>query len=673
MKSWSLKIKIIYTLAIVVVLGVILFACMLFFTGIAAVEMNARAEIQNHIDRSVEMIMVSTRKFHEDFISARESGMVDAQLALEDWVRTKSAVVKAVTHNFGDDRVRVRLIGDADIFGIEPLGSKETIGITIPFEREAAEAIKNGADRVEVQQDRIMRIAVPLMSQAHAGCAECHLSLRRGIDSDLAQNIVLGTLNVYLPLQLIFDQTKSRSTAVLYGLIMLLSIVALVIYVFMSRSVTKPLDQAVAFTKKIAGGDLSEHLIVHQNDEIGGLAGSMNKMVDNMRRIAQSAEKIAEGDLTVEVAALSDKDTLGLALKKMVARLSDIIAEINRSAKSVLAGAEQLSSTSLSLSQGAAQQASSLEEISSSMNQIASQTRQNSENAGQANKIAGDSRLAAQKGDQQMREMVSAILEISSSSKNISKIIKIIDEIAFQTNLLALNAAVEAARAGKHGKGFAVVAEEVRSLAARSAKAAQETGVMIEGASKKIADGTTMAGRTADALTEIVEAAATVTDLVSEIAAASDEQAQGVSQITAGLGQVDQVTQQSTAHAEQSASASMELTMQAQALQQLIGTFKVSVKPLTSQVMDPDPERVSGTAKAALLPGKKPVKLSGGPLNQQVNARGRERDSGTTQAAFSTGITPEKSSPRRWGGQATRQGSGAEPVISLDDDEFGKY
>jgi len=368
----------------------------------------------------------------------------------------------------------------------------------------------------------------------------------------------------------------SQAAAVINVTILFAIALCVVVAFTLALIITRPIAKCLEFTKQLERGDVSTTLAIDQKDEIGMLAGAMNSMSDNLRSTVRLAERIADGDLTVAVKPLSDKDSLGTALKQMVEKLSGIMSEINVASSNVAAGSEQLSSTSQSMSQGATEQASSLEEISSSMNEIASQTRQNAENASQANKLADEARDFARKGNSQMQAMVTAMKEINESSQNISKIIKVIDEIAFQTNLLALNAAVEAARAGKHGKGFAVVAEEVRNLAARSAKAAKETEEMIEGSVKKIADGSGTANLTAGALKEIVVSVGKVTDLVAEIAAASNEQALGVSQITQGLGQIDQVTQQNTAHAEESASAAEELSSQAMMLQKLISTFKLS-------------------------------------------------------------------------------------------------
>ncbi len=187
----------------------------------------------------------------------------------------------------------------------------------------------------------------------------------------------------------------------------------------------------------------------------------------------------------------------------------------------------------------------------------------------------------AELGNTQMTTMIEAMAEINKSSQDISKIIKVIDEIAFQTNLLALNAAVEAARAGQYGKGFAVVAEEVRNLAARSAKAARETSDLIEGSVKKVENGASIADATGEALSKISEGVAKVSDLVAEIAKSSNEQANGIAEITSGLNQIDDVTQQNTSTSEESAAAAEQLAAQASQLHGMLSRFT-----LTSQSSD---------------------------------------------------------------------------------------
>lgn len=293
--------------------------------------------------------------------------------------------------------------------------------------------------------------------------------------------------------------------------------------------------------------------------------------------VKQAAEQVADGNLDVMVQVHS-KDEIGAlseAFRIMVHNMNDVLANINTAAEQVSSGSRQVSETSMSLSQGATEQASSVEQLTASLEEIAAQTKQNADNATEANVLVETARENAVQGNTQMKEMLGAMDDINKASESISKIIKVIDEIAFQTNILALNAAVEAARAGQHGKGFAVVAEEVRNLAARSANAAKETTEMIEGSIRKVQDGTKIANETASALQHIVEDVAKVAELVNEIAIASNEQASGVNQINLGLMQVSQVVQANSATSEESAAASEELSDQAELLREQVGRFKI--------------------------------------------------------------------------------------------------
>lgn len=304
--------------------------------------------------------------------------------------------------------------------------------------------------------------------------------------------------------------------------------------------------------------------------------------------IVNEARKIADGDLNISV-DIKSKDELGMlatAFSTMSDNLNDMMTNIDAASEQLAAGSRQISDSSMALSQGATEQASSIEELTASIEEISSQTKLNTQNANQANKLAETAKSNAAQGNSQMKEMVKAMAEINESSTNISKIIKVIDDIAFQTNMLALNAAVEAARAGQHGKGFAVVAEEVKNLAARSANAAKETTEMIEGSIKKAEGGTVIAKNTAEALDKIVNEIEKVADLVSDISIASNEQDQGISQINQGIMQVSQVVQTNSATSEESAAASEELSSQAELLQDMVKKFKLKKKTKTYDSMD---------------------------------------------------------------------------------------
>jgi methyl-accepting chemotaxis protein len=416
------------------------------------------------------------------------------------------------------------------------------------------------------------------------------------------------------------------------AIITLIAVIILsIVIILIVNPIVSALRRGVNFAKEIQTGKLTNRMNVTRGDEIGQLAGALDSMADSLQQRAELAEAIAEGDLTREVHLASEQDLLGRSLQTMTQRLNEILGQISMAGEQIDSGSSQVSDSAQDLSQGSTQQAAAIEEIGASLSELTGRTRNNAENAASANQLASTARSAADEGSQQMQQMIVAMAEINESGQNIGKIIKTIDEIAFQTNLLALNAAVEAARAGQHGKGFAVVAEEVRNLAARSAKAAQETADLIESSIEKGKNGTTIAERTAKALEEIVNGIGKTSNLIADNSSSLQEQADGLAQINNGLSQVDQVVQRNTAGAEESASAAEELSSQSSYLRQLIAQFKLK-------------NQNAAQLSAALTPR---------PAAQQ--------------AALPT--APQEPKTDGWGQSSDKN----KPVIALDDDEFGKY
>ena len=376
---------------------------------------------------------------------------------------------------------------------------------------------------------------------------------------------------------LYLDDIQAELNSIFYKILSVVSIVvllALILMVIVSRGMSGPLNHAMRMLSDMENGRLSDRMNLQQNDEVGQMAASMDRFAESLQKdVVGSLKRLAQGDLSFEVTPHGDDDELRGTLNQLSHDLNDIMSQIQVAGDEIASAAGQVADSSQSLSQGATEQAASMEQISASLHQTSSQTNLKAENATLANTLSEQNKQSAETGSDQMQTMVSAMTEINDASQNISKIIKTIDEIAFQTNLLALNAAVEAARAGQHGKGFAVVAEEVRNLAARSAKAAAETANLIEGSMQKVANGSEIAHKTADALEGIVSGVGKVTDLISEITAASKEQALGISETNQGIAQIDTVTQQNTANAEESAAAAEEMSGQAAQLHHMLQRF----------------------------------------------------------------------------------------------------
>ncbi len=297
-----------------------------------------------------------------------------------------------------------------------------------------------------------------------------------------------------------------------------------------------------------------------------------------MEEIVGVLGALADGDLTKRVA--SDYEGLFDRLKSDANRMADqlfaIVSEIKNSAGEVARAAEQISTGTTDLSSRTEQQAANLQETAASMEEIATTVKQNAENASQANQLAVTARQSAVEGGEIVQNTVKAMSNIEDSSKRISEIIGVIDEIAFQTNLLALNAAVEAARAGEAGRGFAVVASEVRTLAQRSSQAAKDIKELISHSTDQVQDGAKLVNTAGESLDAIVDSIKNVADIVSEIAAASNQQATGVDEINTAIGQMDEMTQQNSALVDENAAAARAMSDSSVAMSQRMSFFTLS-------------------------------------------------------------------------------------------------
>ncbi len=385
-------------------------------------------------------------------------------------------------------------------------------------------------------------------------------------------------------------------------------------------AVIGPLNVAAEYVDRISKGEIPPQIVDEYRGDFNELKNNLNNMTRYLSEMSQAATEIARGNLAVKVQPVSGGDVLGNAFAEMTLNLQAVVGDIVQTSEKLAAGdltvrpagsyngefvkiktalemalvglnntirqtqlvvtqvtqsVSQVQAVSQDLATGAQEQSAAVEEVTSNLEHTDGQVRASAGNASVANQLVGKTADLADVGQHKMQVLNGAMGAIASSSQEIAKIIKVIDDIAFQTNLLALNAAVEAARAGQAGRGFAVVAQEVRNLAERSAKAAKSTAELIEGSGQRVQEGVKITGETDAALGEIVQNVVKVKDLVGEIAAASEEQAKSLSQISKAMVQVNGGAQSSSAQSEQLASTADELNGLSEKLRQEVIRFQV--------------------------------------------------------------------------------------------------
>lgn len=375
--------------------------------------------------------------------------------------------------------------------------------------------------------------------------------------------------------------TTARSLTILSVLAVVSLVLTIVLVISLTKGLTRPIAEIEHAVKEMAKGNMHSEVTYQSKDELGTLAENLRFVLKTLssyiRHICDRMNSLADGDFTVEMDMdyLGEFESIKYSGNKIIESLNDVLGQLQLASDQVANGSEQVSSGSQALSQGATEQASAVQELAATLNELSVQVSETAQNTHDINGLIAHTSGEVEDSNRKMEAMMGAMAKINTSSSEIEKIIKTIEDIAFQTNILALNAAVEAARAGEAGKGFAVVADEVRSLASKSAEAAKDTTALIENSQETVAEGNRIAEDTQKALLNVVSNAQKINEIMEKITKASDMQAGGIQQVTQGVEQISSVVQTNSATAEESAAASEELYGQSSLLKSLVTRFRL--------------------------------------------------------------------------------------------------